>query len=347
MKFMRTRRGTVAASLVALATLAVVGCSPSAPSDEPSAPAGSLDALVEAAKSEGEVTFYASLSEPIVVALADAFQEQYGIAVNWLRLATSELESRYANELESGAPTADIIVISHGDGFPEALIESGLMMDPADADIPALDEYPVELYEQGAAVVGAEAWGFAYNTDLVDEADVPEDWAGLADPKWQDQILVIDPSTSAGTALGYLTLQEEYGEEFTEDLAANIYRLTPGMIPNFEALAAGEASLGIGSLASVAFPLAESGAPVKHVPMEFAPLYEHSLSLSAEPAHPNAMRLLAHWLMVGEGQDLMNDPDLWGRSSPVTGLNMPARGVRMDNALLEKKDALFALMGVG
>lgn len=341
----RTLRGIVAATAVALAATAFAGCT--AEPAEPTGPVDDLDSLIEAAQAEGEVTFYGSLSEPIVIALAEAFQEQYGIAVNWLRLTTSELENRYANELEAGSPTADIIVVSHGDGFPVALIEEGLMMDPQDADIPELDDYPTELYQEGAAVIGAEAWGFAYNTDLVDEADVPDDWTGLADPKWDDQVLVIDPTTSAGTALGYLTLQEEYGEDFIEGLAGNIYRLTPGMIPNFEALAAGEASLGIGSLASVAYPLGDSGAPVKHVPMEFAPLYEHSLGLTAEPAHPNATLLFAHWLMVGEGQDLMNDAELWGRSSPVTGANMPARGVSMDNALLDKADALFELMGAG
>ncbi len=342
----RSHRGIVAATVLALTGAALVGCAAEGPA-EPSGPAGSLEALVEAAQAEGEVTFYGSLSEPIVIALADAFQEQYGIAVNWLRLTTAELESRYANELESGAPTADIIVVSHGDGFPVPLIESGLMMDPQDAEIPELDEFPADLYQDGAAVVGAEAWGFAYNTDLVDESEVPDDWTGLADPKWNGQIIAIDPTTSAGTALGFLTLQEEFGEDFIEGLAGNIYRVTPGMIPNFEALAAGEGSLGIGSLASVAYPLAESGAPVKHVPMDFAPLYEHSLALTAEPSHPDAMRLFAHWLMIGEGQALMNDPELWGRSSPVTGLNMPARGVSMDNALLEKSDALFDLMGVG
>lgn len=342
-----TRAAVAATSLSLAAALAGCGQEPSGGPDGGSDLPEDLATLIEAAKQEGEVTFYGSLSEPIVAALAEGFQEEFGIAVNWLRLTTVDLESRYANELQAGAPTADVIVISHGDKFPLALIEDGLMVDPKDAGIPALDDYPAELFQDGAAIVGSEAWGFAYNTDLVDEADVPDDWTGLANPKWRGQILVIDPSTSAGTALGYLTLQEEYGEEFIEGLAANIYRLTPGMIPNFEALAAGEASLGIGSLASVALPLGKNGAPVKHVAMDFAPLYEHSLGLAAEPAHPNAALLFAHWLMVGEGQNIMNDPDQWGRSSPVTGRNMPAQGVRMDDALLEKKDALFEIMGVG
>jgi len=301
--------------------------------------------LASAAKQEGEVTFYASCPEPIAAAVAKGFEEQFGIHANMLRLVTTELQIRYARELQAGAQSADAIIVSHGDGFAEKLIKDGLMVDPQNAGIPALDAYPTKLFKQGAAIIGAEALGFAYNTDLVQEKDVPKDWPDLADPKWKGKLLVVDPVTSVGNTLPLLMIQEKYGDAAIQGIAANVYRLTPGIVPNFEALAAGEGSIGITSLASLAKPMAAKGAPVAHVTLSFAPLLQHSLGLTAKSPHPKAQALFAWYMMVGEGQKILNDPERWSRASPVTGENMPKEGVEMDNSLLPKADALYKLFG--
>lgn len=341
-KWIGRGRASVAAGIVALTT-ALGGSAHAQGSAAPSMT--QFDALVAAAKKEGQVTFYVSFPEPIGVAIAKAFQEQFGINANLLRLVTTELQIRFSREMQAGASSADVVILAHGDGFADKLIKDGLMVDPKSAGIPGIEAFPAALYKQGAAIIGAEALGFAYNSNLVDAKDVPKDWPELADAKWKGKILLVDPPTGVGNTLPLLMLQQKYGEKVVEGIARNVYQLTPGIVPNFEALAAGEGAIGITSLESVAKPLAAKGAPVKNVTLAYAPLLEHSLGLAAKSPRPNAQKLFAWYVMVGPGQKILNDAQRWGRSSPVTGENMPKEGVSMDSSLLPGAEKLYTVFG--
>jgi hypothetical protein len=60
-----------------------------------------LDALVKAAKAEGEVTFYIGLTPNVATRIANAFNTKYGIKAQFLRLDAVALISRYSAEAES------------------------------------------------------------------------------------------------------------------------------------------------------------------------------------------------------------------------------------------------------
>ena len=69
------------------------------------APTG-MEALVEAAKAEGELVVYGSCEEEYLAAACEHFEELYGIKTTYQRLSTGEVQAKI--EEENGNPSADV-----------------------------------------------------------------------------------------------------------------------------------------------------------------------------------------------------------------------------------------------
>lgn len=65
-----------------------------------------MEALVEAAKAEGELIVYGSCEDDYLAAACENFQEKYGIKVSYQRLSTGEVQSKI--EEEKGNPSGDV-----------------------------------------------------------------------------------------------------------------------------------------------------------------------------------------------------------------------------------------------
>ena len=66
--------------------------------------AGGMDALIEAAKAEGELTVYGSCEEEYLAAACQNFEKLYGIKTKYQRLSTSEVYTKISEE--AGKPSA-------------------------------------------------------------------------------------------------------------------------------------------------------------------------------------------------------------------------------------------------
>src|ERR1700755_2736380 len=74
-------------------------------------------ALIDAAKKEGEVTWYTSLIiNQAVKPMADAFEKKYGIKVNYVRYDSTDLVVKILNEAQAGKIQADLF--DGTSGFP-------------------------------------------------------------------------------------------------------------------------------------------------------------------------------------------------------------------------------------
>ena len=67
---------------------------------------GALQTLIDAAKKEGELTWYSVPAENIAKSVSDDFAKKYGIKVKYIRLTSADLTSRFSAEAESGTPAA-------------------------------------------------------------------------------------------------------------------------------------------------------------------------------------------------------------------------------------------------
>ncbi len=85
--------------------LAQAAAKPAAPN--PQAAQAALDALIKAAKAEGELTYYSAQTENVPRRVSAAFQAKYGINAKFVRFNSVLLQQRYAGDAEAGNIAAD------------------------------------------------------------------------------------------------------------------------------------------------------------------------------------------------------------------------------------------------
>jgi hypothetical protein len=97
------------------AALVLGGCVDGDPttSSAPAAGGGSTEeAMIEAAKKEGGMVLYASMSPGLIQPLLDDFKKAYDLEVELVQISAQQLSTRFAAEMESGRPGADVLQIS-------------------------------------------------------------------------------------------------------------------------------------------------------------------------------------------------------------------------------------------
>ena len=148
------------------------------------------------------VKAYTTMEEPLAKALFDAFEEETGIKVEWVRLSGGEAIARL--EAERANPQASIWVGGVGTQHIEAKLRglSTPYRSRVANSIPAKyrdkENYWTGLY------VGPIA--FCMNTDRAKELglEMPKSWADLIKPEYAKKVRVAHPSTS-GTAYNMIT----------------------------------------------------------------------------------------------------------------------------------------------
>lgn len=307
--------------------------------------------LVAAAQEEGSVTFYGAATENILQVAAEAFGEEYGIETQFIRLGSSDLEQRYNAEAEADSIVADVAIQSDTGisdvNFFENGVEQGWMVPLEEAGIPGFPwDFPADDWLRGSrAVLHIQPWLIGYNTDLVD--DPPTDWPDVLDPKYQNQILLPDPSASGAYAFVWAAVLNEYGEEFFADLAAQEPRLFDSGVPATEALAAGEGALQFPAVGGQIADPQSRGAPVDIVVPNVTSGVEMSIGLTNPELaeHPCAAQLLTAWLMQEEGNAVFSDfPAVFSVYNPE---GLPSGYVSPSEELAAQSDTINELLGVG
>lgn len=194
------------------------------------------------------VVAYTTLDEPLARAVFQAFEEDTGIKVEWVRLSTGEAVARM--DAERRNPQASIWFGGVGIGHIEAK-NMGLTVP---YESPNAVNVPVQFKDKDNYWTGiyAGALSFASNTNRLAELGVepPQSWADLLNPKLKGEIQVANPGTS-GTAYNLVaTVVQLWGEdeafEYLAKLHGNIQQYTrSGSAPGRNA-GIGEVAVGIG-----------------------------------------------------------------------------------------------------
>lgn len=301
--------------------------------------------LVEAAQKEGIVTWYVSIPDEPVQAVANAFEQEYGIAVEVVRMGSPVVAQRYSTERDAGQAVGDLVTIPEAHVLDEYIEKGWLRTLPAD-QLENLDEWPEEaLHKDTYFLVNSQPIGVAYNTDKLSEA--PQDWEDLLDPKLKGEIDMADPMSFLSWAAFLSILKEEYGEEFLEGLADDDIKKVDSAIPGTQQVAAGESIATFPSLPSVVNPLKESGAPVELVYLSPTTGVEQYTAVSEGSPHPNAALLFADFLMSEKGQIALNEGFGISPLGDLAGtLPKPEGYVAPDLATArEEQEQLNALLG--
>jgi iron(III) transport system substrate-binding protein len=287
-------------SAFALAVFAQAFCQPAAAADQ---------ALIDAAKQEGQVTWYTvQIVNQIVLPLVQAFEKKYGIKVNYVRANSDEVVLRVMNEAAAGHVLCDVF---DGSSTVPALKHRNLVLKwlPDEAkDFPPqqidADGYWIALY----VMVLTDA----VNTDQVPAGTEPKSWEDFLDPKWQGKIAWAGGNeTSAGS--GFVGLvNREYGETkgraYLEKLAKqNIVEVPAANRQILDQVIAGEYPIGLQISNHHVLLSSGQGAPVDWTPINPAMVSFVTASVAAGAPHPNAGKLLLDFLVSDEGQAIYRD----------------------------------------
>lgn len=312
----RTRFGWLA--LLACMALVAAGCggddNEDAAADEPGAgtvPAAPVEddadtggdglaAIEEAALAEGSLVLYMSQGTDVVDATIAAFQEDYpDIQVEAIRLASGPLANRFASEAEAGVHEADVLNIA----APNLLVERPELFQELDEElIPALADWPDEFFKGHYVETGVSTHVVVYNSNEVDESELPDSWDDLLSDEWRGRAIVLDPRATPTYMSFFNLMAEEYGEEFLSQFAQQGFTWAESGGSASQQVAAGAYDLAFPVVLAHNADLRADGAPLAiH---EISPVhgYPHLFAMPTEQPNPNAARLWMHWLLSPEGQ---------------------------------------------
>jgi iron(III) transport system substrate-binding protein len=207
-------------------------------------------ALYEAAKKEGEVTWYsAHYSAEQAEQYGQAFMTKYpGIKANVVRTTAHVAYQRLTQELKSGGPQVDAFSSTDVSHYIE-LKSKGLLekFTPANSatTLPALQNIdPDGTY----FTTSIGTIGLTYNTEKVKPEDAPKNWPDLLDPKWKNQVSVGHPAFSGYVGIWVWQMAQLYTWDYFEKLQKNNPHIGRSILDTLTMLRAGERMVAAGSL---------------------------------------------------------------------------------------------------
>ncbi len=305
-------------SLVSLLVVIVAACSAGAPAGAPASPATVKDIvtysgpdrqqkLEAAAKQEGQLVWYTSLTISVAESLARAFEAKYQpIKVEIFRAADADITTKITEESKAGKNVVDVVetpstalrILKEGGHFTEYYL-------------PNADAYPAEGKEAGSGknvlwVVAREHYvGFGYNKDLVEQSALPKDVNGLLAPALKNKMAI--PGTSTGVNfVGNLVTHQS--ADFVAKLAQQGIKVQ--MISGtalMDLIAKGEVAASPATFKAEALIASSKGAPVGWIPLEPVTANAGGVAISARAPHPNAAALFAQFLLGEDGQRIFKE----------------------------------------
>ena len=208
------------------------------------------------------MTVYSLADPSILTKLQTAFQDEYGITLNFQRLVDAQLEQRFGAEADTGNVQFDLIMT--GDPiFADQAVSKGWL---AKIDsLPALATWPKDFWNGAYARIGIGTVGMAWNSNVVGPGDAPKDWSDATKPFFEGKLVMADPRTAAANMAWVYQMRQWYGDDFLKGIAAQNPVWTQSVVPGAQSLASGAAGLQIPAVHAVILNLIAQGAPIKEL----------------------------------------------------------------------------------
>ncbi len=255
-----------------------------------------MEALVEAAKAEGELIVYGSCEDDYLAAACENFQDKYGIKVSYQRLSTGEVQSKI--EEEKGNPSGDVWFGGTTDPYnvsaQEGLLESYEAINASHLTNEAYrdpDGYWYGIYKG--------ILGFMVNRDELARMGLqePRDWKELLDPQYQGLIWLSNYNTAGTAKLVINTMIQKYGHDegiqYLVDLDKNIQVYTKSGSGPSKNVGTGECVIGIGFLHDGLAQIVDNGYGNVDliIPKSGTSFEVGATAIFKGTKHPNAARL--------------------------------------------------------
>ncbi len=266
-------------------------------------------ALIDAAKKEGQLTWYTTqIVNQFVTPAKAAFEKKYGIRINFIRADPPDIVIRLTNEAKAGRVQGDVY---DGTATSPGIKKAGL----------ALKWIPDSAARLGKDYIDPEGFWVAtnlyvltpgFNTELIKPGSEPRTYADLLNPKWKGQIAWAALPVASGSAgfIGTVLLEmgEEKGMVYLREIARqNIIGVKASARQVMDRVIAGEYPLALHMFNHHAVISAQKGAPSAWIAMNPAMAVLSVAGVTKDARSPNAAKLLVDFLVSKEGQEIYRD----------------------------------------
>lgn len=260
--------------------------------------------VLQAARKEGEIVWYTTMSADQSTAFMGRFQQKYPfLKPSIIRLGGNALLSRIMTEAKAGKHFFDV---AHGTGeIVLPLMEMGLLAPYVSPERKAI---PDDLKDKKGfwTSVYVNSIVLGYNKNLTKGQPLPSSYDDLLHPRWKGKKISID-STYVTFLQG---LMSAWGKDKALDYLRKLNNQEPvvmrGSTVRAQLAAAGEFPLVI-AYANIIQYLTEKGAPIDWVPLEPAVISVNTVMAGAKAVHPNAAKLFIDFTLSKEGQEKLWD----------------------------------------
>jgi iron(III) transport system substrate-binding protein len=263
--------------------------------------AGPNPRLVEAAKKEGEVVYYTTMTLDQSKMVTDRFEKKYGIRAQLFRTGGGPLLNKIFTEARGGRFDWDVVVGRGEMVLP--LMERKIITSYRSPEAKYIDEQLVDKEGFWTAYY-VNSYVLGWNTKLVKKQDVPKNYDELLNPKWKGGQISLDTE-----AYGMLEgLKRVWGKEkavaYFRKLAAQEPVLKRGNTERVQLTLAGEYPLIVAYNQTIQ-RMTSRGAPIDWLPFEPSVTQVNPVLLAAKAPHPNAARLFYDFVLSKEGQEML------------------------------------------
>ncbi|RYF70762.1 MAG: extracellular solute-binding protein [Comamonadaceae bacterium] len=256
-------------------------------------------ALYEAAKKEGELTWYTvPQTSEVAEKMGRTFTARYpGVRVNVVRTTAQVAFQRLNQDLKSGTANCDVFTSTDLSHYVD-LKGRNLLSKYQPAAVAQQDKRVQNMDPDGYFhATSCFMMGLIYNTAKVKGAAIPASWSDLADPRWSGAAGVAHPAYSGAAGAWCIEMRKLYGDGFFKKLANNKAHVGRSTIDAVTTVISGECSVSAGPM-SLAALQASKGNPVATLaPKEGPVLILSPSAILASSRHPNAARLYMEWLV--------------------------------------------------
>jgi iron(III) transport system substrate-binding protein len=196
-----------------------------------------------AAASGGSLTVYSGREEELVKPLFELFEEETGIDVEVRYGDSAELAATIAEEGENSPADA---FFAQDPGSLGAVADEGLLAELPEDLLERVDERFRDDENRWVGTSG-RVRVLAYNTEALEEAELPESVFELTDPGWRGRVGIAPTNGSfqAFVTAMRLTEGDDRTREWLEGLQENQPKVYESNTPIVEAVAAGEIDVGL------------------------------------------------------------------------------------------------------
>jgi iron(III) transport system substrate-binding protein len=259
-----------------------------------------------------DITLYSPETPDFTKELAAKYEELHKQKVHVHYAGTNVLVNQMMAEKDN--PKADVWYGGGGILPFEAAVERGILASyipdfAADWDIV---ENGIKMKHEDGKYVGVEIFvlGFAYNPELVTEAEAPKTWEDLLDPKWEGKIQFPNPAASGTATLMVMDQMMRQGDEkaweYFEKLVKQANSIPDSGSAPTKAVSMGEAHIGIG-FDFMAYEQKAKGESVDFIVPDKTPVLVNPVSLIDKGPNAEGGKKFIDFLLSKEAQQIMAD----------------------------------------